>query len=553
MLEVFSIFLTLILIAKAIEGRMNIPFILTVILLSYIVTYFFDLSLLKNNFHEIMYLMLPIILIPDVLGLSTDELKENSFSIFFLAVVAVIISIIMALFFTASLGYFHNISIYYLLLLFTPLMATDVVSVGAIFGNFNIPHRLKLYAEGESLFNDITAMVIFFFIAIPLSNGNNIEITDLIYITLKTILLSTFIGIFFGFLGYISFKHSLENFSEIISVYLMASLSFLIADKLELSGILSVVIAVIYFKYLFNKEGDYKKKNIVAILLKLNSPKNNSDLGIRAYKKESQYVGFFANAVIFVSIATVINIDLLWKYRMEIFYVFILTTVIRYIVMVSFIKYKKYPIRWSNILTLAGMKGGLAVIMIVSLNDNFIYKEMFLTITLGVVILSIFLYTLFLIIYLYTQKDNLRLDEAGEHNIKDIKDIKDLLKKEINTEAYNEIIFEELVEKEITRAQRYKKVFSIISFKLDGVDIKPFTDKMRESDYLGKITSEYYAILFPRTSLDDLMGYIDNLKKVLGEDQHISVVQYSIGDSLDMLYEKLLTGLKNKNNISIEV
>lgn len=552
MLEVFSVFLTLVLIAKAIESRMNIPFILTVILLSYIVTYFFDLSLLENNFHEIMYLMLPIILIPDVLGLSTDELKENSFSIFFLSIIAVIISICTALFFTVYIGYFNDISIFYLLLLFTPLMATDVVSVGAIFGNFNVPHRLKLYAEGESLFNDITAMIIFFFIAIPLSNGDSLEVADLIYITIKTILFSTLIGIFFGFLGYISFKNSLENFSEIISVYLMASLSFLISDELELSGILSVVIAVIYFKYLFNKEGDYKKKNIIAILLKLNSPKNNSDLGIRAYKKESQYVGFFANAVIFVSIATVINLELLWQYKTEILYVFILTTVIRYLIMLSFIKYKKYPMRWSNILTLAGMKGGLAVIMIVSLDDNFIYKEMFLTITLGVVILSIFVYTIFLMIYLSIQKDNLRLDEAGEHNIKDIKDIKDLLKKEINTEAYNEIIFEELVEKEITRAQRYKQVFSIISFKLDGVDIKPFKDKMRESDSLGKITSEDYAILLPRTSLDDIIKYIEKLEKFLG-DKHISVVQYSAGDSRDMLYEKLLSGLKYKNNLRIEV
>ena len=552
MLEVFSIFLTLVLIAKAIESRVNIPFILVIIFCSYIVTYFFDLSLLENNFHEIMYLMLPIILIPDVLGLSTDELKENSFSIFFLSIVAVIISICIALFFTIYIGFFDNVSIFYLLLLFTPLMATDVVSVGAIFSNFNIPHRLKLYAEGESLFNDITAMIIFFFIAIPLSNGVDIAISELLYITIKTILLSTLIGIFFGFLGYFSFKNSLENFSEIISVYLMASLSFLVSEELKLSGILSVVMAVIYFKYLFNKEGGYKKKNIIAILLKLNSPKNNSDLGIRAYKKESQYVGFFANAVIFVSIATVINLDLLWQYKMEILYVFILTTIIRYFVMVSFIKYKKYPMRWGNILTLAGMKGGLAIIMIVSLDNQFIYKEMFVTITVGVVILSIFVYTIFLMIYLSFQKDNLRLDEAGEHNIKDIKDIKDLLKKEINTDAYNEIIFEELVEKEITRAQRYKQVFSIVSFKLDGIDIKPFKDTMRESDSLGKITSEDYAILLPRTSLDNIIKYIENLQNFLG-DKHISVVQYSAGDSKDMLYEKLLSGINSKNDIKIEV
>lgn len=541
----------LILFSKLIENKTNIPFILVIIILAYMANYFFDLSVLKDNFHEVMYLMLPIILIPDVLGLSTDELKENTSGIFFLAVIAVVISIVLAVAFTYYIDYFNNIGFFYLLLLFTPLMATDVVSVGAIFSKFNIPHKLKLYAEGESLFNDITAMIIFFFIAIPLSHGDNLSISSLATLTFKTIILSIVVGMVFGFIGYFSFKNVHENFSEFICIYLMASLSFLIADELKLSGILAVVIAVIFFKYLFNKEGHYKKKNLAALILHLNSHKNSSNLSIRAYKKESQYVGFFANAVIFTSIATVINLELLWKYKAEIFYVFILTTAIRYIVLFLFVKYKKYPTRWLNILTLAGMKGGLALIMIVSLSNDFVYKEMFVTITLGVVILSIFIYTIFLMIYLYLEKDNLRLDKAGEYNIY-IKDIKELFKKESGTGAYNEIIFEDLVEKEIHRAQRYNQPFLLVAFQADKEIAKKIKNIIRESDSFGKINSQYYAVLLPHTSLDEIIQYIKKVQKTVAHKQ-ISIAQYTSGDTKEILYEKLFSGFKHNHNIGIEV
>lgn len=552
MLEILSIILTLILISKFIEDRTKIPFVLIVIILSYIANQFFELTILRDNFQEIMYLMLPIILIPDVLGLSRSELKENISSILFLAIFAVLISITLAVGFTYFINNIYDLSLFHLLILFTPLMATDVVSVGAIFSKFNLPSKLKLYAEGESLFNDITAMVIFFFIAIPFLNGEDLTLSSLFEITFKTVFLSMIIGLVLGLLGYYSFKHSRENFEEFISVYLMASLAFLFAEELKLSGILAVVIAVMFFKYLFDKEGHYKKRNYAAILMHLNSNEGRSLLSLRAYKKESRYLGLFANAVIFISIANVINLDLLWKYKNEIFYVFILTTIIRYIVLYAFTKYKKHPIRWTNILTLAGMKGGLALIMIVSLHDDFIYKEMFLAITLGVVVLSIFVYTTILMTYLYFQKNNLIIDKANEHHIY-IKGIKELVDKELDTGAYNEIVFEDLVENEINRAQRYNQIFSIVAFKTNKEKLRKISQTaVRQSDYFGKINSEYYAVLLTHTSLEDAFYFAEKLKKIAYK-RTLTITQYMPGDTKDSLYEKLDNGLKTKKEIDIEI
>lgn len=552
MLEIFAIILLLTLVSKFIEDALRIPFVLIVIILSYSLNNFFELSILKDNFENIIYLMLPIILIPDVLGLSRSELRENIGNIFYLAVVAVIISIVLAVGFTYYVDDFYHLSIFHLMILFTPLMATDVVSVSAIFSKFKLPDKLKLYAEGESLFNDITAMVIFFFIAIPFLNGEELSIHNLANITVYTISLSIIIGIAVGLLGYYSFKLSRDMFEEFISIYVMASLSFLISDELKLSGILAVVISVMFFKYLFDKEGHYKKQNYAAILMHFNS-KSSSTASFRAYQKESHYLGLFANAIIFITIAYVIDIQLLYKYKFEILYTFVLTSIIRYLVVFLFIKYRKLPLRWSNILSLSGMKGGLALIMIVSLNDDFMYKEMFLSIVVGVVILSIFVYTLLLMLYLYFQKDNLIMDKAAEHKVV-FTDLKDLLEKEASTGAYNEVIFEDLIEKEIDRAQRHNDQFSLVSLSTDETTLKKIAETLiRKSDYFGKIDEKYYAVLLTNSSVDGAFIFAEKLQKLVLK-QHIAIAQYMPGDSKDMLYNKLNTALHdNKKEIDIEI
>lgn len=551
MLEIFFLILLLILISKFIEDRLNIPFVLVIIILAYITNHFFDLSLLGANFESIIYMMLPIILIPDVLGISRSELKENGSSIFYLAVVAVVISIVAAVAFTYYIDTSYHFSLVELAVLFTPLMATDVVSVSAIFSKFKLPEKLKLFAEGESLFNDITAMVIFFFVAIPILHGEEMNFLTFMGNISYTIGVSIIIGLAVGFVGYALFKIAADTFEEFITIYLMASLSFLGADYYHLSGILAVVISVLLFKYLFDKEGHYKKRNYTTILKHFNT-KSSSESSFRAYRKEAYYIGLFANAVIFISIANVIDIELLFKYKIEILYTFLLTTFIRYFVILALVRYRKLSLMWNNILTLSGMKGGLALIMIVSLNDTFPYKEMFLAIVLGVVILSIFIYTISLMIYMYFNREHLIKDTALEYHIV-FKDLKNLLEKEEKTGAYNEMVFEDFVEKEISRAQRYQYVFSLVAFKtqkelLQNLDF----DFIRDTDYFGKIDENTYAVLLTHSTVHESLilanKFANNLK-------HVSVAQYTTGDNKEMLYDKLYYGLykDTTSKVTIEV
>lgn len=546
MLEIFTIILMIILISKYVEGHFKIPFVLTMIVLAYFANGLHNLSSLGNNFQEIIYLMLPTILLPDVMGFNRKELRHHASEISYLALLAVVVSIAIGVAITYYIPNQYNFSIYALMILFTPLMATDIISVSAIFSKFKIPHNLKLLAEGESLFNDITAMIIFFFIAIPMMKGVDVTAAELTGIAFYTVFVSIFIGMVVGYIGYYAFNNSKNNFEEFIVIYVMTSVSFIMAEEMHLSGILAVVAAIMTFRYRFDRHKKLDNRRNGAV-----KKTKISDASFRSYNKGAHYLALFANAVIFVTMANVINFDILWNYRVEIIYVFLLTSIIRYIAILILGKVKKYPIRFVNILALSGMKGALAMIMVVSLADTFEYKELFIAITSGVVILSIFIYTLLLLIYLKVQKNNLILDKFEEHNL-EIKNIEDIYTREEGTEAENQVIFEGFIEREISMAEKNGAEFSLLAFKCDKDIAKEVKKYKGNYDYFGKIEKNVYGLLLTNRSISNALTLANKINTMF--NLKIVLAEYSTGDGIDMIYEKVNTGLSQiKHSVDVEI
>jgi CPA1 family monovalent cation:H+ antiporter len=97
-----------------------------------------------------------------------------------------------------------------------------------------------------------------------------------------------------------------------------------------------------------------------------------------------------------------IDLNILTKYLYEILAVFGLLLAIRAILSVIAVRIMKKPQSWAVILTMAGIKGGLSLIMVHSL-PNFELKEMLTAIVVGNVLLSTYLNTVMLMIYLKTK------------------------------------------------------------------------------------------------------------------------------------------------------
>ena len=111
--------------------------------------------------------------------------------------------------------------------------------------------------------------------------------------------------------------------------------------------------------------------------------------------------GYIAAVVIFFALAEMVDFKLLWEYKAEIFIMFVATTLIRAISMAKFAFFgsvksltpiKPVGLEGWFILTFSGMKGALSIILVHMIPDSFEHKELFEAVTIGVVVLSIFVY-----------------------------------------------------------------------------------------------------------------------------------------------------------------
>lgn len=583
MILLFTILLIFILLSRIVETSTKIPTTLTLIVFSFLLTFIYPelLNITDDKFDEILYLMLPVILLPDILNLSVNKLKKHYKEIFYLAVVAVVGSILVAVYITPILLPEYKFTIGMLVALFSMLMATDAITVSSIVSKFKLPEKLKIYAESESLFNDVTALIIFYFIALPMISGGDLTIVDINLTLVKVLLLSTVIGMIIAYIGYITIKVLKNSFDQFLVIYLIVIVSFMTAEHFHIAGILSIVTSVLTFKYLVQKELIKNKvgyfndvyngmdSSLVTLIKKVPALTKKE---FREYKKESEFIGIFANAIVFMIVANMIDINLLLNYTVEILIIFTLTSVIRYVAIGTLIWKLDLPNRWTRALTFAGTKGALAIIMVHSLPNDFIYKELFDAIIVGNVMLTTFLYTISLMFHIKNNENEYKNDikNLNSDNCTDltVKNLVDFIEKDPLTGAYTQSFIEDILEKELARSQRYKTEFSCILMDINSDDLNEeifefvgsiITKKIRTNDYFGKFDNEKFLILTASTSLSGAMILAEKIEKLFKNNKIIKskakltfgITQVSDVDTYSTIMEKLndaISRAKNSNS-----
>lgn len=402
--------LTILLLSRVLQRQLSVPLpigIMSLTLLVYsLMPEFINLSANKR-FDEILLLLLPLILLPDAMNFQLKDLKKHALAIFYLSFVAVVLSIVAGIILNFATPSEYAFTIGMLISLFAMVLATDAVSVSSIFSQFELPHSLKVLTEGESLFNDATAMIAFLFIGLPLMNGAEITAIDVSFILVKVLAGSLVIGVVVGYIAKIvlSWLHTVVD--EFIIILLTGYTAFVIAElhAIHVSGILALIAAIMTLKFFINKNLTQFSVDEEIVnddtTNKLSSRERliTTRARLDANKQSIAFFALFANALLFVTLAELIEIDKLLMYAEEIIILFLVTTAIRAAMMLkfSFISRSSDRItninyRWWVVLTLSGIKGGLSIIMVHHLPDTFVYKEMFTQVVMGVILLSIFVY-----------------------------------------------------------------------------------------------------------------------------------------------------------------
>ena len=427
--------LTILLLSRILQRRLSIPLPIGIMSLTLLLYSFFpeliNLSA-TEQFDGILLLLLPLILLPDAMNFKLSDLKKHALAIFYLSFVAVVLSIIAGIILNFAAPSQYTFTIGMLISLFAMVLATDAVSVSSIFSQFKLPHSLKVLTEGESLFNDATAMIAFLFIGLPLMNGVEITMGDVSFILLKVIFGSLIIGLVIGYIAKVILGVLHTVVDEFIVILLTGYSAFVIAElhAIHVSGILALISAIMTVQYFISK--DLKKFSDDEDIIQDSTKRKMSSheryittkARIEANKQSIAFFALFANALLFVTLAELIEIDKLMTYSKEIIILFLVTTIIRAVMMLKFsfiskasAKITNVNYRWWAVLTFSGIKGGLSIIMVHHLPDTFIYKEMFTQVVMGVILLSIFVYAAGLMAVIGYYKDDFEKDIEQEKSL----------------------------------------------------------------------------------------------------------------------------------------
>jgi CPA1 family monovalent cation:H+ antiporter len=259
-------------------------------------------------------------------------------------------------------------------LLFGALIsATDPISVIAIFRRLGAGKRLTLIMEAEALFNNDTAVVLFTII-VGVSLGGRISYLGAVCQFLQLAVGGALLGAAIGLLASRVHYELNDHLIEITLTTVVAFGSYLLADRLNVSGVMAVIAAGITM-------GSYGMRTSM-------SP--GTQLAVTAFW---EYAAFVVNSIVFLLIGIeVCYID--WTHRVVLalaasFVVLVGRSAIYPISLVVNRIGGSVPLAWQHVLVWGGLRGALSMALVLGIRADFPYRDSLIAATFGAVLFSL--------------------------------------------------------------------------------------------------------------------------------------------------------------------
>lgn len=254
--------------------------------------------------------------------------------------------------------------------------ATDPVAVVALFKKLGVPRRLRILLESESLLNDGTSIVVFI-LALHFLQGELGTVRETLIDFCKIVGLGLLVGSVVGVLTSVVTRRLDDAMVTITLSTVAAYGSFLIADRLGVSGVMSTVAAG-----LITGNRGFSQTLFPSIRI--------------ATETFWEYIAFAMNSLIFLLMGFAINLQMLWELWPIVLIAYFSVLVARFsVVNFTWILFYptrfRFPYRWSLILSWGGLRGALSMVLALSIPDSLGFKEVIVTLVFGVVLISVFL------------------------------------------------------------------------------------------------------------------------------------------------------------------
>lgn len=250
--HILLIFMALLLSAVLLQPlarSLSVPFSAVLVLFGFIgseiiTSLGFDTGFRWQHFHDLVfYVFLPGLIFEAAFRIDLRVLRTNLAAVLTLAIpVTVLTTAISAALLYYGIGYPSGFPWIAALLTAALLAATDPVAVVELFKENNAPKRLNILIDGESLFNDATAIVLFTLLLGVAVSGQAVSPGDAVFEFIKIFAGGVLIGTAVGLLALLLLRTLRGETVHAVISLIAAYAAFVAAEKgLQVSGVLAVL------------------------------------------------------------------------------------------------------------------------------------------------------------------------------------------------------------------------------------------------------------------------------------------------------------------------
>lgn len=383
----FGLFFFAISLLQFISQKISFPYTVILLLFGFLAQYISGALGIETHISLapdfIFYILLPLLLFDSAMRINFHQFRLHFKTITFMTTFGLLLSMFIVGAVTAIVA---GVPFSTALLFGAIISATDPIAVVAIFKSLRAPKRLVLLAEGESMFNDATAVIVFRALSASVVGASLFSTAD-VFLNLGNFLY-VFIGsMVFGFIaGYVATRllKKIDN-DHVIEATITVSLAlsvFIVAEHfLYLSGVIATVLAAVVM-------GNFGRTAI-------------SRGVIHFIDSLWEYIAFIAISLVFFFSTYTLDLMFFFTNPLSLLLVAVGTVVARavsvyasFAITNTFVLFKRepnVPISWQHVLNWGGLRGVVPLVLVYSMPDSFVYKSELVNFTMAA-----FLFTLFI-------------------------------------------------------------------------------------------------------------------------------------------------------------